>query len=195
MTLQAPSAGIISLVSISHPDGESPFKPGDRAWPGAPIAELPYTSALRLSARVDETERGRLALKQEVTVQLDAIPDQQFTGNIEQISTIATADFSSGWPFPRNFDLEITLNQTDSRLKPGMTAQLTVIVDRVANALAIPVQASFQKSGEAVAYLWTGSKFQEHTIEVGRRSGDRILVSRGLREGDRVALRDPSGKE
>jgi len=34
MTLQAPSAGIISLVSISHPDGESPFKPGDRAWPG-----------------------------------------------------------------------------------------------------------------------------------------------------------------
>jgi multidrug efflux pump subunit AcrA (membrane-fusion protein) len=76
-----------------------------------------------------------------------------------------------------------------------MTAQVTVIVDRVANAVVIPVQASFQKSGETVAYLWTGSKFQEHTIEVGQRSGDRILVSRGLREGDRVALKDPSGKE
>ena len=195
MTLQTPLPGIISLVSIWHPDGEAPFKPGDRAWPGAPIAELPDTSALRLSARVDETERGRLALKQAVTVQLDAIPEQQFTGNIEQISTIATSDFTSGWPFPRNFDLEITLNQTDSRLKPGMTAQLTVIVDRVANALAIPVQASFQKSGETVTYLWTGSKFKEHPIEIGRRSGDRILVSRDLREGDRVALRDPSGKE
>jgi len=96
-------------------------------------------------------------------VQLDAIPDQQFTGNIEQISTIATADFFERLAISQNFDLEITLNQTDSRLKPGMTAQLTVIVDRVANALAIPVQASFQKSGEAVAYLWTGSKFQEHT--------------------------------
>jgi HlyD family secretion protein len=195
MTLLAPTAGIISLVSIWHPDGDSPFKAGDRAWPGAPIAELPDTSALRLSARVDETERGRLALKQQVSVQLDAIPDQQFTGSIEKISTIATSDFTSGWPFPRNFDLEITLDQADSRLKPGMTAQLTVIVDQVANALAIPAQASFQKSGQTVAYLWTGSKFQEQAIEVGRRSGDRILVSRGLREGDRIALEDPSGKE
>lgn len=195
MTLLAPTAGIISLVSIWHPDGDSPFKAGDRAWPGAPIAELPDTSALRLSARVDETERGRLALKQQVSVQLDAIPDQQFTGSIEKISTIATSDFTSGWPFPRNFDLEIKLDQADSRLKPGMTAQLTVIVDQVANALAIPAQASFQKSGQTVAYLWTGSKFQEQAIEVGRRSGDRILVSRGLREGDRIALEDPSAKE
>jgi HlyD family secretion protein len=195
MILQAPSAGIVSLVSIWHPDGEAPFKAGDRAWPGAPIAELPDTSELRLSARVDETERGRLAVKQEVTVQLDAVPDQQFTGNIEKISTIATSDFSSGWPFPRNFDLEITIKQIDARLKPGMTARLTVIVDKVPNALSIPVQASFQKSGETVAYLWTGSKFQEHTIAVGRRSGDRILISNGLREGDRIALKDPSGKE
>jgi HlyD family secretion protein len=195
MILQAPSAGIVSLANVWHPEGESPFKTGDRAWAGAPIAELPDTSVLRLSARVDETERGRLALKQPVTVQLDAIPDQQFTGNVEQISTIATMDFTGGWPFPRNFDLEITLNQTDPRLKPGMTAQLTVIVDRVANAFVIPIQASFQKSGQTVAYLWTGSKFKEHPIEVGRRSGDRILVSDGLREGDRVALKDPSGKE
>ncbi len=195
MILQAPSAGTISLDSVEHPDGAAPFKAGDRAWPGAPIAELPDASGLRLSARVDETERGRLALKQGVTVQLDAIPDQQFTGNIEQISTIASSDFSGGWPFPRNFDLEITLNQIDPRLRPGMTAELTVIVDRVANALIIPVQTSFQKSGETVAYLWTGSKFEERPIDVGRRSGDRILVSRGLREGDRIALKDPSGKE
>jgi HlyD family secretion protein len=195
MILQAPSAGIVSLVSLWHPDGEAPFKAGDRAWPGAPIAELPDTSELRLSARANETERGRLAPKQEVTVQLDAVPEQQFTGNIEKISTIATSDFSSGWPFPRNFDLEITIKQMDARLKPGMTAQLTVIVDKVPSALSIPVQASFQKSGETVAYLWTGSKFQEHTIAVGRRSGDRILISNGLREGDRIALQDPSGKE
>jgi HlyD family secretion protein len=195
MTLQAPSTGMISLVSIWHPGGEAPFKPGDRAWPGAPLAELPDISTLRVSARADETERGRLALKQSVTAQLDAIPDRQFTGNIEQISTIATIDFSAGWPIPRNFNLEITLDQTDPRLKPGMTAQLTVIVDRVPNALTIPVQASFQKSGQTVAYVWDGSKFQEHAIEVGRRNRDRILVAKGLQSGDRVALKDPSVKE
>jgi RND family efflux transporter MFP subunit len=195
MTLLAPLAGMIGLVSVWHPQGESPFKPGDRAWPGAPIAELPDVSTLQISARVEETERGRLAGQQEVAVHMDAIADREFSGKIAQISTIATSDFSGGWPFPRNFDLGIALDQTDARLKPGMSAQLTVIVNKIPNALTIPVQASFQKSGETVAYVWEGSRFQERVIEVGRRSGDRILVVKGLSEDDRVALTDPTAKE
>ncbi len=195
MILRAPLAGMISLVPVWRPEGEVPFKPGDRAWPGALMAELPDVSSLRISARVDETERGRIAVKQSVTAQLDAIPDRQFTGNIDQISTIATIDFSAGWPIPRNFNLEIALDQADTRLKPGMTAQLTVVVDRVPDALSIPSEASFQKSGQTVAYVWEGSNFQEHAIDIGRRSRNRILVAKGLRAGDRVALKDPSMKE
>jgi HlyD family secretion protein len=156
---------------------------------------LPDVSTLRVSTRADETERGRLALGETVNAQLDAIPDRQFTGKIEQISTIATIDFSAGWPIPRNFNLQIALDQTDARLKPGMTAQLTVVVDRVPDALTIPVEASFQKSGKTVAYVWQSSKFQERVIEVGRRSRDLILIANGLRPGDRVAMKDPTTKE
>jgi HlyD family secretion protein len=195
MTLPAPATGMISLISTWRPGGEAPFKPGDRAWAGAPIAELPDVSTLRVSARADETERGRLALNETVSAQMDAIPDRQFTGKIEQISTIATIDFSAGWPIPRNFNLVIALDQSDARLKPGMTVQLTVMVDRVPDALTIPVEASFQKSGQTVAYVWQGSKFQERVIEVKRRSRDRILVAKGLSAGDRVALKDPTVKE
>jgi HlyD family secretion protein len=195
MTLRAPSAGMISLLMSWRSDREEPFKPGDRAWPGAPIAELPDVSTLRVSARVDETERGRLAVKQTATGQLDAIADRQFSGHIERIGTIASTDFSGGWPFPRNFDLEVALDQADPRLKPGMAVQLTVVVGRVPDALTIPVQASFQRSGQTMAYVWAGSRFQERVIEVGRRSGDRILVEKGLRPGDRVALKDPLAKE
>jgi HlyD family secretion protein len=195
MILRAPAGGMISLISMWHPGGEAPFKPGDRAWPGAPMAELPDVSTLRVSARADETERGRLALNETVSAQLDAIPDREFTGKIEQISTIATIDFSAGWPIPRNFNLVIGLDQGDARLKPGMTTQLTVVVERVPNALTIPVEASFQKSGHNVAYVWQGSKFEERVIDVGRRSRDRILVAKGLSPGERVALKDPSVKE
>lgn len=198
MTLKAPSAGTISLLSVWHNGGESPFKAGEQAWPGSPIAKIPDASSLRIEARVDETERGRLALSQPVTLQLDAIPDRQFTGKVLSIGTIATSDFSAGWPVPRNFDLEIAIDQmgqADQRLKPGMTAQITVIVDRVPNAITIPAQASFLKSGQTVAYVWNGSIFQERAIQVERRSRDRILISNGLQPGDLVALKDPSGKE
>lgn len=195
MTLKAPSDGTISLLSIWHNGGEAPFKAGERAWPGTPIAELPDAASMRIAARVDETERGRLALAQPVTLQLDAIADRQFTGKVERIGTIATSDFSAGWPIPRNFDLEISIDQADPRLKPGMTVQITVVVDRVPHAITIPAQASFLKSGQTVAYVWNRSAFQERAIQVERRSRDRILVSGGLKPGDLVALKDPTGKE
>ena len=102
-------------------------------------------------------------------MQLNAIPDRQFTGHIEQIGAIASMDFSSGWPITRNFMLEISLDQTDPRFKPGITGQVTVLVDRVPNAITIPAQAMFQRSGQNVAYVWRGTQFEERTIEVGQK--------------------------
>jgi HlyD family secretion protein len=195
MSLLAPSGGTLNILQHWEGMGRTAFHTGDQAWPGAPIAELPDASSLRVTARVDETERGRLALHQPVTVQLNAIPDRQFTGRIDQISAIASMDYSGGWPFPRNFTLEIVLDQTDSRFKPGITGQITVVVDRVPDAITIPAQALFQKSGQNIAYVWQGSQFEERDVEVGRRSSDKIMIVNGLRSGDQVALKDPTAKE
>ena len=195
MTLRAPVTGIVSLVMVPRMDGPTPFKPGDRAWPGAPIAELPDTSSLLVSARVDETERGRLTLSQPVAVHVDAIPDRQFAGKIEDISTIASEDYSAGWPIPRNFDLRVTLDHVDPRLRPGMSAQITIIIDRIPEVLIIPVRATFQREGATFAYAWVGSRFHEQAIVVSRRSGDEVVVAKGLQAGDRIALQDPTAKE
>jgi len=195
MTLKAPAAGIVSLATWWGAEGPAPFKPGDRAWPGATIAELPDPSSLRVTARVDETERGELATKQPVTVHLDAIPDQQFAGKVDEIGTIASEDYTAGWPIPRNFDLRITLEQLDPRLRPGMTAQITIVVNRIPDVLVIPTAATFQKEGETFAYVWTGSNFREQKIEVSRRSGDRVVISKGLEAGERIALEDPTTKD
>jgi HlyD family secretion protein len=195
MAIRAPAAGVISILQHWSGSNMSPYRTGDRAWAGAAIAELPDATTLRISARVEETERGRLAPHQPVTVQLNAIPDRQFTGHIEGISTIASMDFSGGWPITRNFILEIVLDQADSRFKPGSTGQVTVIVDRVAGALTIPAQALFQKSGQNVAYVWRRTQFEERQVDIGRRSADKIMIANGLGPGDQVALRDPTLKE
>ena len=196
MTLHAPADGTISLISTWHDSGNiAPYKAGDRAWPGAGIAEIPDASSLRITARVDEVERGRLAAGQTATLQFDAIADKQFTGKISHIGTLATTDFSAGWPFPQDFGLEIAVDQPDQRLKPGMSAQITIIVNRVTDAITIPAQASFMKSGQTVAYVWNGSKFEERVIQVEKRSRDRILIASGLHPGDQVALKDPTVKE
>ena len=195
MSVRAPAAGTIAILQHWSGSDTTQYRAGDRAWPGAAIAELPDASTLRVSARVDETERGRLALKLPATVQLNAIPDRQFTGHIETISEIASLDFTGGWPINRNFTIEIVLDQTDSRFKPGTSGQVTVVVDHVPDAISIPAQALFQKSGHTVAYVWDGSQFEEREIEVSRRNADKVMIAKGLDAGERVALKEPAEKE
>ena len=160
------------------------------------LQNLPDATTLRISARVDETERGRLAPKQPVTVQLNAIPDRQFTGHIEQIGAIASMDFSSGWPITRNFILEIVLDQTDPRFKPGISGQVTVIVDRVPERHHHSGAGNVSEIGtERGIRLARERSSRSASSRSRRRSGDKILIAKGVSAGEQVALRDPTTKE
>ena len=198
LSLRAPLPGMIALMnnwSAAGPmENPAPFKPGDRAWPGAAIAELPNLSTIEVTARVDETQRGQLQVGQEATIHIDAIPDHDFAGHIERISTIASVDFSAGWPFPRNFEMDIRLNDADKRLRPGMSANARIAVDKIENAMLVPANAVFRKAGGDVAFVLHGSQFDEQAVTVGRRGSDQVLIARGLRPGERVALQDPTAQ-
>jgi len=193
LTLRAPLDGVVSLQNHWQPQGgPTPFKPGDRAWPGAAIAELPDPSTLKISARIEEAERGQLKVGQTGMVRVEAVPDGNFEGRIETISPTASLDFNAGWPVPRNFSVEVALSNSDARLTPGMGALVRVAVDRVANGIVIPSSTLFRKAGRTVAYVRRGSKFEETIVEVLRRSGDEALIGKGLQPGERLALKDPT---
>lgn len=196
LTLRAPIDGLITLQvnwRAAGPMGNGQdFRQGDRAWPGAGIIELPDLSTMEITGRIDETERGQVQSGQTATIRVDAIPDREFAAKVNDISTIASMDFTGGWPFPRNFSVDFSLAKTDPRLRPGMSANIRIAVDRVANGIVVPTQAVFEKSGESVAYILRGSHYAEQAVEIERRSGDRALVARGLQPGERVALRDPT---
>jgi HlyD family secretion protein len=193
LTLRAPLDGVVALQNHWQPQGSpTTFKPGDRAWPGAAIAELPDGSALKISARVEEAERGQLKLGQSATVRLDALPDRSFDGHVDTISPTASMDFGAGWPVPRNFAVELGLAETDARLTPGMGATVRIAVARVPDGIVIPTNALFRKAGRTVAYVQRGSKFEEIPVEVSRQSGDEALIAKGLQPGERLALKDPT---
>ena len=199
LVLKAPLNGMVALDTnwrAAGPFGSgAPYKAGDRPWPGAAIAELPDLSSLNITARIDESERGRIQVGLPVSVRVDAIPDRDFSGHISEISTIATVDFSGGWPFRKNFTMTIALDSSDPRLRPGMSANVRVATERVANAITIPSRALFYKEGQSVTYVLRGSKYEARVVEVERRSADEILIAKGLQAGERVALQDPTVKQ
>ncbi len=193
LTLRAPLDGVVALQNHWQPQGSpTTFKPGDRAWPGAAIAELPDGSALKVSARVEEAERGQLKLGQTASVRLDALPDRNFDGHVDTISPTASLDFGAGWPVPRNFAVELGLSGSDARLAPGMGATVRIAVARVPDGIVIPTNALFRKAGRTVTYVRRGSRFEETVVEVSKQSGDEALIAKGVQPGERLALKDPT---
>jgi len=197
LQIRAPAAGTISL--LPNPRAAGPFsraapefRRGDRAWFGAPIAELPDLSAIRMTARVDEFDRGRVRPGSAVSVRVDAVPDRELTGTLKDISVVAKPDFSS-WPPTRTFDLVIDISQTDRRLRPGMSASARVELERMADVLLVPPAALFQRGAATLAYVAGRGPMEARTVAVLRRGRDQIAIASGLREGDRVALTEPDG--
>ena len=190
----APVSGSISLMPNYRAGGPGiaapEFRRGDRAWFGARIAELPDLSETQMTARVDETDRGRIQSGSAVHVRVDAVPDHELAGTLRDISSVAKPDFTI-WPPIRNFDLEIALSDTDPRLRSGMSASARIELDKLPNALVVPTGAVFQRGAAAVVYVVKQGATESRTVTVLRRGRDQIAIAAGLQEGDRVALKEP----
>jgi RND family efflux transporter MFP subunit len=194
LTLRAPAAGTISLLPNFRNGGpmvSAPpeFRRGDRVFFGAPIAELPDLSAIQMGCRLDEADRARVQVGTLVLVRVDAVPDRELPARIHSIGMMARPDFSS-FPPQRNFDVVIALDDADPRLRGGMNATARIEMNRIPDVLLVPASAVFQQGGAAVVYVVEGGDAAPRPVTVLRRGRDQVAIQSGLREGERISLRD-----
>ncbi len=195
LEVRAPMAGSISLLPNFRAGGPGmrsapEFKRGDRAWFGAAIAELPDLTAIQMTARVDEADRGRVQTGSSVRVRVDAVPDRELAGTLKDISVVAKPDFTT-WPPVRNFDVVVSLSDADARLRSGMSASARVELDRLPGVLVVPTGAVFQRGAATIVYVAARGNVESRPVTVLRRGRDQIAIASGIREGERVALKEP----
>ena len=195
LQIRAPADGVVNIMhnyrTSNSWNNQVEFRQGDRAWPGAAILELPDVSSMYLEARLDESDRGRLAVGDEAAVRIEAIPGREFKARIGSISVLARVDYSSGWPPTRNFDLRLALVDVDPKIRPGMSAIARIATDRVPDVVLVPSEAVFQRDGHPVVYLLDGTEFEERRVEVTRRGREQSIVGSGVAPGDIIATRRP----
>jgi HlyD family secretion protein len=198
MVIRAPVDGIVNIMPNFRAQGSwgsTPpgFKEGDNAWTGAAIAEIPDLSEMRIELKLEEVDRGKVKLGQEIRVRVDAIPDREFKAKLDWISPIASLQFRGfGASSEKTFPARATLTEVDDRLRPGMSASAEVLIETAANSLLIPAKASFMEGGKPAVWVQRGQGFQVRQIEVGQRNDNDIVVTGGLQEGDRIALENPA---
>jgi multidrug efflux pump subunit AcrA (membrane-fusion protein) len=86
-------------------------------------------------------------------------------------------------------------SQFDVLLRPGLLADVEIIVDKIPDAIYLPTQAVFEKEGKLVAYVKNGSVFEPRPFKPLKRSESTMIVASGLAPGDIVALSDPTAKK
>jgi hypothetical protein len=87
--------------------------------------------------------------------------------------------------------------QLDVLLRPGLLADVEIIVDKIPNALSLPMQAIFERDGKPVVYIRKGSgtDYEIHSITPLKRSESTMVIASGVNEGDVVLLADPTARK
>jgi membrane fusion protein (multidrug efflux system) len=79
-------------------------------------------------------------------------------------------------------------------LRPGLLADVEIIVDRIPDAVSIPNQAVFERDGKLIAWVKHGHEWEPRAFTPLKRSESVMVVAKGLKPGERVALSDPTAK-
>jgi len=130
----------------------------------------------------------------DVRVRVDAVPDRELMGTLKDISVVAKPDFTT-WPPVRNFDVVVSLPDSDPRLRSGMSAAARVELDRLPAVLVVPTGAVFQRGPATVVYVVRRGAVESRPITVLRRGRDQVAIASGVNEGERVALKQPEQED
>lgn len=161
---------------------------------------------MRVIADVDEADIGNVKEGQTVRFTVDAYPDDEFMGTVDQVRLEATNTSNV-----ITYQVVIDAPNPDLKLKPGLTATVNILTVERENALLIPIKATrfspdnfpkqlgivIDKSSSAPAVLddntktvWlkTGNSIKQTVVKTGLNNGISIEVLSGLKENDEVAL-------
>jgi multidrug efflux pump subunit AcrA (membrane-fusion protein) len=166
------------------------IEPGSTVFAGNKFASIPDLSEMQAILNVLETEAVGLALAQNCTVVIDAFPDREIPGSITSISATA-APIERDNPV-KYFTVVVTLDQADPDwIKPGAIVTAEIWIKRIADTVAIPNQAVFQKDQQSWVLVRAGSDLARREVRLGQRGANRSQVLDGLAEGDEIALFPP----
>jgi len=163
---------------------------GELLLPGKQIVTVVDPDRIYVLATIDEVDVGKLSLGQPVKITVDAFPGEKFEGTIRRISPIV----SGGKLETRTADVWIYFNKKDDRMKPGMSADIEVLITTLKDVLSVPSQAVVEREGKKQVFLVEGKDIKSnskasvhlHPVEVGESNWVNTEVKNGLKAGEFV---------
>ena len=186
--VRAEVPGIVVYKDVFFGSEQRKPQVGDQVWANQPLVILPDVSKMEVETRVRETDVHKVERNQKVLVRVEAYPDLRLTGTVTLVGTLAQEEKERrGTKF---FSVRVQVNESEPRLRPGMTARVEIEVEERKQALFVPLEAVFERDGRSVVYP-EGRRPRAREVVVGPSNADFVVIEKGLARGERVLLRDP----
>jgi HlyD family secretion protein len=188
MTVKSPMDGLAVLSTISRGGRTSELQEGDQVRPGQGIMMVVNPSQMQVSARVNQVDIAKVHIGQSAEIRLEAYPTLIFPGQIESIAAIGTrSDYIKRI---RYFTILISIQGSNPKLLPDLTAIVDLQMENTKDALILPREAITIQNGQAMVAVLENGKAKLQLVKLGAMNEYEAIVESGIREGVMVSL-DP----
>ncbi len=183
--ITAPFDGVITAAEVL---------PGDLVLPNSQAFRIDNLSNLLVDVQISEVDISQIKIGQPVTLAFDAILDQEYSGEVVEVSPVGV--LQQGLV---TFEVTIKILDGDQEVRPGLTASVQIVVRQVEDALLIPNRAVRWVKGEQVVYLSTNGAqakledLKRVPVTLGASSDEFTELLEGeIGEGDFLVLNPPN---
>lgn len=182
--LVAPISGVVTARNYDN---------GDMYNQGQPVLTIEQTNPVKVMVNISEVYYKKVFKGMPVDIELDAYEGETFYGKVTIV--YPTVDQST-----HTFPVEVTINNSSQKVRPGMFARATVnFGDK--NHVLVPDEALVKQigAGDRYVYVYKGGKVSYNKVELGKHIGDKYEILSGVNPGDDVVIAGQSrlanGKE
>jgi HlyD family secretion protein len=151
------------------------------------IFSIPDITHMRVNVKVHESMIDNVKRDLPGKIKVESFADKELHGKVTNVNTMpdATNMFSSGINV---YTTHVSIEESLSGLRPGMSAEVTILVTQIDDVVAVPVQAILQFKGKDHVFVLTPNGAVKRPVMVGLTNDKLIEIKKGLEPGENVAL-------
>ena len=191
-TIRAPRDGLVVYVNTRQGGFRGGSEPliyeGAKVKERQPIINLPDVKNMQVNARIHESKISMVKRGLQATIHLDAKAGETYHGEVSMVSLVPT---SGNWPNINLKEYITNIKLTDdlekvSQLKPGLTAEVEILIDRLSDVLQVPVQSFVERGGRHFAWVVEGERLVRKEVKIGESNEQMTQIVSGLAVGEKV---------
>ena len=194
MVVHSPMEGVVVHNTIWLGGRMGTVQQGDQVRPGVPFLQVVDPSQMEVRVELNQVDLLKVHPGQRAEMHLDAYPGMTLPAVLEELSPLGhPGQFAEA---VRSFAARFSVQGTDPRLLPDLSAALDVDLGSQKSVLVIPWQSIGMEADHAFVWLKTTASFEKRSVQMGPRNDLEAVVASGLSEGDtirRAAIEDETG--